>query len=211
MIFSILFSEPELFFAIVFAFIVSVSVHEFAHAFTATLLGDPTAKNLKRLTLNPLAHLDPMGFILVLFVGFGWGKPVPFNPFNLKNQRWGPAFISLAGPITNVALMLVSVLALRLFGPALGAENLLTLFLLFMVQLNLVLAVFNLIPIPPLDGSKVLFGLLPARLAHWQPVIERVGPMLLFGLIFIDILLPVSIFGRLFNGLFDWIQGLLFA
>lgn len=210
MIFGLLFEQPGAFFAIVFAFVVSVTVHEFAHAFAATSLGDPTARNLGRLTLNPLSHIDPMGFILVLFIGFGWGKPVPFNPLNLKNQRWGPGFISAAGPMTNIVLILISAAALRIFGPGFGAENLLVFFLIFMVQLNLILAVFNFIPIPPLDGSKILFGFLPSRFAHWQITMERVGPLILFGIIILDYLMPgVSIFGSLFNAVYGAVEGFL--
>lgn len=211
MIFNLLFSQPDAFFAVIFAFVVSVSVHEFAHAATATWLGDRTAQLMGRLTLNPLSHIDPMGFILVLFFGVGWGKPVPFNPFNLANRRWGPAFISVAGPLTNVALLLLSALTLRIVGPLLGPNNLLVTFLLFMIWLNLILAVFNLIPVHPLDGSKLLFGLLPSRFSHWQVTLERVGPIVLFGVILVDVLLPgVSIFGRLFTSIYGAIQGFIF-
>ncbi|MFA6512331.1 MAG: site-2 protease family protein [Patescibacteria group bacterium] len=206
MIFDLLFQNTPLFFAIVFAFVVSISVHEFAHALTATQLGDPTAKNMGRLTLNPLSHIDPMGMLLVLFIGFGWGRPVPFNPLNLRNQQWGPAFISLAGPITNIAMMLLAGIALRIFGPSLGAENMLVYFLVFMVQLNLILAIFNLIPLPPLDGSKVLFGFLPSRFSHIQMTLERTGPLALFGLILVDRLL---LGGVIFGGLFTWAFGLI--
>lgn len=210
MIFNILFEQPATFFVIVFAFVVSITVHEFAHAFAATTLGDPTAKNLGRLTLNPLSHIEPVGFLLLLFIGFGWGRPVPFNPLNLRNQRWGPACISTAGPLTNIALVLLSALALRLFGPQLGAENLLILFLLFMVQLNAILAVFNLIPLPPLDGSKLLFGVLPSRYAHLQFTLERMGPLVFFGIILLDrIILNGAIFGRLFSAVFNVVEGLL--
>ncbi len=140
------------------AILISLSFHEFAHALVGTLKGDRTAKLAGRLTINPLAHISPMGFIMFLFVGFGWAQPVPYNPYNLANPKRDAFHIALAGPASNLFLALLSsgifavLTALGLIGLGSG----LTLFLVAMVIINLSLAIFNLIPLDPLDGSKVL-------------------------------------------------------
>jgi len=113
MILATLFSEPLLLFAWIAAMVIAITIHEFAHALASYSMGDPTAKDNGRLTLNPLKHLDLWGTIMLLVAGFGWGKPVPYNPYNLKNQRWGPALISLAGPGSNLALVIIFGLLLR--------------------------------------------------------------------------------------------------
>ena len=110
MILGLLFSQPVLFIAWIAAILVALSVHEFSHALAGTVLGDNTAKNMGRLTLNPLAHLDMIGTLMLLIVGFGWGKPVPFNPFNLKYPKWGPAIVALAGPFANLICVVIFVI-----------------------------------------------------------------------------------------------------
>ncbi|HCJ52554.1 MAG TPA: site-2 protease family protein, partial [Candidatus Kerfeldbacteria bacterium] len=114
------------------------------------------------MTLNPLSHLDPIGSLMLVIVGFGWGKPVPFNPMYLKVRRWGPSIVSLAGPASNILSVVFFGLILKLLyaNNLIGSDNLLTLFLVAVIQINLILALFNLIPIPPLDGSKLLYGLI---------------------------------------------------
>lgn len=140
----------------------AMPVHEFAHAFVADKLGDRTARNYGRLTLNPMAHLDPVGSLMIVLVGFGWAKPVPVNTYNLKN-RAAIAWVAAAGPISNVMLatilMFVIQLAANLFGYAIPTA--LILVFTIMIQTNLSLAVFNLFPIPPLDGSRILGYFLP--------------------------------------------------
>lgn len=194
-----LFENPILFFAWVFALVIAISVHEFSHALSAYLLGDLTAKYEGRLTLNPLKHLDPWGTLLLFVAGFGWGRPVPFNPYNLKNQRFGPALVSLAGPGANFIMILFFGLILKYLYPllGLGEQNMLYQFLYTLILLNAVLMTFNLIPIPPLDGSKLLFAILPSSMYEARVFLERWGFMILIFLVFFA--------GGLFSSLFDFV------
>lgn len=165
------------------AIIFAISVHEFMHAFLADRLGDSTPAYQGRLTLNPLAHLDPLGSLLILFTlvsgfGIGWGKPVQFNPWNLKNPRRDAALISLAGPFSNFVQAVIFAIILK-FVPV---E--LKLFFVPFVLINLSLGVFNLLPIAPLDGFKVVGGLLPPSLAQGWSQLERYGLIFLIFLIF---------------------------
>jgi Zn-dependent protease len=164
-----------------------VTVHEFAHAYVADRLGDPTPRAHGRLTLNPLAHLDLVGTLLILLVGFGWAKPVPITPANFTNWRRDTVIVAVAGPLANVTLLFAVGIPfklglLRAYG--LGAEPI-SVLLLTMMQINAMLAVFNLIPIPPLDGSKILLGLLPPEQAVAYARVQLYGPfLLLFFLMF---------------------------
>jgi Zn-dependent protease len=173
--------------------LMSVVIHEFSHGWVAYRLGDPTAKYYGRLTLNPLAHLDFWGSFIVplmifVFSGgraiFGWAKPVPFNPYNLRDQRWGSAKVAAAGPGANLLVALIFGLALR-FMPAeiLALTGLVQIFSLIVI-LNILLAIFNLVPIPPLDGSKILFAILPYSLGNLRIFLERYGMLLLLFFIF---------------------------
>jgi Zn-dependent protease len=172
------------------ALILAIAIHEFSHALIADRLGDPTPSLQGRLTLNPLAHLDPIGTILLLIVGFGWGKPVQFDPFNLRNPRRDAAFISLAGPISNllvaaVAAILFRILYLQPFSFGI-LEALLLTFLKLLVQVNVMLAIFNLIPIHPLDGFKIVGGIIPEEQAKQWYELEQYGFIFL-----IFLLLPI--------------------
>ena len=150
------------------ALLIAITVHEFAHALAAEKLGDPTARLLGRLTLNPKAHLDPVGTLMILFSGFGWGRPVPFNPLNLPNPRRDSALISFAGPVSNILTALIFALPYRLGLPILNSSLAFEL-ILTIVSINIGLAVFNLIPIYPLDGFRIVGGLLPSAFArHWE-------------------------------------------
>ncbi|NQV30717.1 MAG: site-2 protease family protein [Candidatus Marinimicrobia bacterium] len=172
------------------AILIALTFHEFAHAYVAYRFGDPTAKNMGRLTLNPLAHLDPMGTIMIFLIHFGWAKPVPVDPRYLGNPRRDMMWISAAGPLMNMALALVTGILMRGFmaagfghGQAGPIASMVINMLYYSLYINLALAFFNLLPIPPLDGSKILAGLLPRRYASTLYMIESKGPMVLFGII----------------------------
>jgi Zn-dependent protease len=178
---SLLFSDPLLFAIIFGGLILSLSIHEFAHALVADKLGDPTPREQNRLTINPLAHLDPMGTLALAVAGFGWGKPVVFNPYNLKNPLKDAALIAIAGPISNIliAVVLGSLLRFNLISIEWIASAVFQIFLI-----NLGLAIFNLIPVYPLDGSKVLLTFLPRELAiEYNSFMHRYGMFLLLALI----------------------------
>ena len=145
------------------AFGISLSVHEAAHAWMADRLGDPTARLSKRLTLNPLAHVDPLGTLMLFIFGFGWGKPVPFDPYNLRNPRRDAGLISLSGPVANLILAAILSIFIRL--PLSANYFLLTTLLIPIITLNVRWAIFNLLPFHPLDGGKVLVGFLPQEQA----------------------------------------------
>ncbi len=192
---SLLFSEPLLFVVLILAILVALTVHEFSHALMSNWLGDKTAERLGRLTLNPLAHLDPLGFMAMLFAGFGWAKPVPFNTYNLKNQKWGPVMVAFAGPAANVICAIIFGTILRFLAPSIGSENLLIQALYLLVTFNLALLFFNLIPIPPLDGSKLLLALLSSpQYAKAKNILETRGPLILIGAIIADNFLNLNVF-----------------
>lgn len=171
-----LFNDPLSFLFGLAALVVAITIHEFAHALAADRLGDPTPRLQGRLTLNPLAHLDPLGTIMLLLVRFGWGKPVVFDPFNLRHPRRDAAVISLAGPAANILLAALSSLVIR-FVPG-------TYLLIPVVVFNVILAVFNLIPIHPLDGFKIVGGILPRESAKQWYELEPYGMIFLLFLIF---------------------------
>ncbi|MDO8430420.1 MAG: site-2 protease family protein [Candidatus Taylorbacteria bacterium] len=157
--------------------IMSVVIHELSHGYVAELLGDPTPRLQGRLTLNPFKHLELFGSFIVpvitSFAGFtfGWAKPVQWNPYNVANKRWGELMISIAGPVSNLLIALVFGLILRSFGDSLPASFILI--SAYVIFINIILAVFNLIPLPPLDGSKVLFSLLPPSMIGVREVLEK--------------------------------------
>jgi len=192
-------------------FILSVIVHEISHGLAALSQGDGTAKYQGRLTLNPLKHIDPVGSIFVpllcLLSGsgfmFGWAKPVPYNPYNLRNGRWSELWVAIAGPLSNIIIALVFGLFLRFYVNSLPDATLNILAVL--VEVNIVLAVFNMVPLPPLDGSKVLLNILPFRMAaKIRPYFERYG--LVLTLVFILFLWQYST--PLIVGLFGAITGI---
>ena len=164
----------------VFAVLVSITFHEFAHAFVADRLGDETPRQKKRLTLNPLAHIDPIGLILLIFCHFGWGKPVPINAYNFKrniSMRKGTALVALAGPVMNFLLAIIFSVALGLVVRFASAEFLITSMIInilrALISINVGLGVFNLIPLPPLDGSKILAAILPGKAREWYVSREK--------------------------------------
>lgn len=197
------------------ALIVSLVVHEFMHGFVAHLLGDDTAERSGRLTLNPVAHADLMGTVVLplatmaaslgsggLVPVFGWAKPVPYNPYNLRDQKWDAVKIALAGPLSNFALAAIFLLSLRLTVGQLGLNlsNLLVYFLAQLAVINIVLGMFNLLPVPPLDGSKLLRALL-THPKHRDLIftLETRGPQILLLIIVLDAFSPISILGTIFR------------
>ncbi len=185
--------------------IMSVVVHEVSHGYSARALGDRTAEYQGRLTLNPIHHLDIWGSIIVpvlLAISspnfiIGWAKPVPINPYNFRNQKWGEAIVAFSGPASNLGLALIFGLAIRFGLVSSGALKIVGV----IVVINLVLAIFNLIPIPPMDGSKILFAFLPASLIDWRAKLERYG--FIFALVF------VIFFWKFVSPIVEWLFGLI--
>jgi Zn-dependent protease len=197
---TLLAQHPLSFVAWLAAILTALTVHEFSHAAASHLLGDQTAKRMGRLTLNPFAHLDPLGFAALVLVGFGWGKPVPFNPYNLRYPRWGSAMVAFAGPVSNLVSVLVFGTILKFAGRALAPGNLLLEFLMLLVVLNLVLFLFNLIPIPPLDGSKFLLSALSApKYYRTRFLLETRGPIIILVIILLDNFAGVNILSHIFQ------------
>lgn len=176
----------------VIVLLIAFTVHELAHAVTADFLGDPTPRRMGRITLNPLKHLDPFGTIMLIIAGFGWAKPVMVNPMNMRgNPRTSMAIVAIAGPLSNLIMASMAAILFRLglvdlnslfLGNA-GSFSLANLLVQFL-YINLALAFFNLIPVPPLDGSKILFAILPAELVYRLRPLEQYGFMILFAVVF---------------------------
>lgn len=162
---STLSQNPLLFVIMAVSLLLSITVHEFSHAYTANKLGDSTAKDLGRMTLNPLVHLDPLGTLTLLLIGFGWGKAVPINYYNLRNPKRDAALISLAGPASNFAMAVGLAILVKLLGAIIPSTLALSIVVYPIILYNLVLGIFNLIPVEPLDGFKIVNGILPPRLA----------------------------------------------
>ncbi len=179
MVLSELFTNPIGAILFLVSIVIAVTVHEFCHAKTADNLGDPTPSLQGRVTLDPRSHLDPMGSLLFLLFGFGWGKPVPYDPYNLKNPRKDAAMIALAGPLSNFGMALVCSLVLHLLGAEAAHSTLVGAFLSIFISTNLILGVFNFIPIAPLDGFRIVGGILPEdQVDEWYKL-ERYGFILL--------------------------------
>ena len=195
--------------AVTLALVLGIAFHEFSHALSASALGDQTARRLGRVSLNPLVHLDPFGTLLLFLAGFGWGKPTPVNPYALRNgPRTGMAVVAAAGPISNLLIAAMLALPIRLgwtpwhnpfatFGTAgWGPADYIGLFLSAGVLLNCILAVFNLLPLAPLDGFKIWVGLLPIELARPIARLEQYGMLILMGLFFLGPVIGINFFGR---------------
>jgi Zn-dependent protease len=172
----------------------AITVHEYAHARTALSLGDPTAKLAGRITFNPISHMDPFGAICLFLFNFGWAKPVPVNPRYFRNPRLGSLWVSLAGPLANLGVALVMGILIRYF---LFPWDLYLTMLITMLLMNIGLGLFNLLPIPPLDGSHVLESLLPYSALVKYRQIERYAPIVLMSIFFADQFLHLRIFSRL--------------
>lgn len=181
---STLFTNPFVFFIWAISLVIALTIHEYAHAKVADTLGDPTPRANGRVTLDPRAHLDPLGTILILVVGFGWGRPVEFDPYNLRNPKRDTALIALAGPASNIVLAII----LSILASFLGADNLIASIIPLMIMMNISLAIFNLVPVFPLDGEKILHGILPTELAlEYSRAMHQYGTLIL-----IMLLLPIA-------------------
>ena len=193
--------------------------HEWAHAFTALKLGDTSVKYRGRLTLNPMAHIDPFGALALLLFGFGWAKPVPIDPRNFKNPKLGMGIVALMGPVANIVAAIVGGLifhAIAAFAPAFftgeGFGYYLNLFLVFYIQINVSLAVFNLLPIPPLDGSKILFVFLPDRAVAWFYRYQNIISIVLIALLWMGVLnVPLNFLSKYVLTFVNWITALPFS
>ena len=191
--------ELEILVILIPVLIFSLCIHEFSHGYIAYLLGDNTAAYAGRLTLNPIAHLDPMGSLMLLLVGFGYAKPVPVNPSNLKNPRLDMIKVAFAGPASNLILCLIGCLAIR----TIGIENLteyrdfnsLGLGLYYFSSINMLLAVFNMIPVYPLDGGQIFGAIISEKYPDFNWKLQKYGPQVLFAIIFFGIITGYSIIG----------------
>ncbi len=175
--------DPVAFILLAISLILAISLHEFAHAYTADLQGDRLPRAMGRVSLNPARHLDPLGTILIFLVGFGWGRPVEFRPQSFASKRFGSAIVALAGPLMNLILAIVAALMFTPIFNATGCGTLTT-FLLTFIGINVILAVFNLMPLPPLDGSRLLTVFLPPDKQHIIYFLDRYGLLILLGLVF---------------------------
>lgn len=188
---SILFKNPAAFLILTIPLLYSVIAHEIAHGWVAYLMGDDTAKRAGRLSLNPLKHLDPIGTLALLFIGFGWAKPVPISYTNIRNFRLGLICVSLAGCVANIIIATISLLLLQF--PAIKSSPLISTTLFVTANINIILGAFNLIPIPPLDGSRILLGILPQEAQVVLLRLEPYGMLIIVALLFTGILNPIII------------------
>lgn len=179
------------------ALLICITVHEFAHAYVAVKMGDPTPEEHGRLSLNPLAHLDLIGTLMLIVVHFGWAKPVPINPYNFRNRKQGIILTSIAGPISNFLMAFLGAFLARYVFPLNNTG--LTLFLYYFVEYNVILGIFNLLPFPPLDGSRLLTVFIPPKYDYISLFLERYGFFILIGFLFlIPFLFPsFDLIGRL--------------
>ena len=191
---GLLFKDPLTFVLVSVPLLYSIIIHELAHGWVAYRMGDPTAKLAGRLTLNPLNHLDPIGTVMLFVFGFGWAKPVPVNFYNLREQRKGLIFVSAAGITANLIVAFFASLLIKLLAPA--PDTPLETALFFLAQINIILAAFNLIPIPPLDGSKILMGFVGEGLQRALSRMEPYGFFIIIGLYMLGVLQPlIFLFG----------------
>jgi Zn-dependent protease len=203
----------------IIAILVAITVHEWAHAYAAYRLGDNTAKYAGRLTLNPLAHLDPLGALMFVVVGFGWAKPVPVDPRNLRNYKWGNTLVALAGPVSNLIVATIAMVLLEILGrhtsnspmsllSAQGDSTAMTLAIQLLTSsifVNLGLMAFNLLPIAPLDGSKILEPFIPLHLQDLYDEAMRRGPMILILLLVAEHFVGIPIISGWVMGIMEFV------
>ncbi len=193
---KLLTKDPLAFLLVAFPLLFSVILHEVAHGWVAYRMGDPTAKWSGRLSLNPLKHLDPIGTLMLFLAGFGWARPVPVNFNNITDRRKGLIFVSSAGIVANILFAFAALLFIRLF--PIASSRTAVLLVYYVVQINITLAALNLIPIPPLDGSKILMGIVSEKTRYFLARLEPYGFFIIIGFLYLGILDPLI-------GLFRWI------
>ncbi len=191
---NLLLNDPLTFVLLAIPLLYSIIIHELAHGWVAYRMGDPTAKYAGRLTLNPIRHLDPIGTAMLFIFGFGWAKPVPVNFNQIHKTRLGLILVSSAGIVATMAFAVLAILLLRLLAPSPSGS--IGQFLYYLAQINIMLASFNLIPIPPLDGSKILMGFMPERLQYAFSRLEPFGFFIIIGLLYLGVLDPIIHFFR---------------
>ena len=191
---NLLIHDPLTFMLLALPLLYSIILHELAHGWVADKMGDSTAKRMGRLSLNPIKHLDPIGTLMLFLFGFGWAKPVPVNFANLHDQRKGLVLVSSAGIAVNMLLAFFAFLIIRIVSPSPG--GVVATFLYYLAQINIILASFNLIPIPPLDGSKILMGFVSERLQYVLTRFEPYGFFIIIGLLYFGALNPLIDFFR---------------
>jgi Zn-dependent protease len=201
---NLLISNPITFILIAIPLLYSIILHELAHGWVAYKMGDPTAKLMGRLTLNPLKHLDPIGTLMLFLVGFGWAKPVPVDLGNIRNYRQGLILVSSAGIIANMAIAFIAILLSQILEPV--PSSAMSKALYYTAQINIILAAFNLIPIPPLDGSKILMGFVSERMQYTLSKLEPYGFFIIIGLLFFGALDPVI---RVFRSIITFLIGMM--
>lgn len=198
---------------------IALPLHECAHGLIAKKLGDPTASNLGRLTLNPFVHFDPIGTTALILVGFGWAKPVPVNPYYFKNRKNGMALTALAGPVSNLLMAAATLMLYKLlyyFAPYTSFVQILISVLVLIAQINISLCAFNLIPLPPLDGSKVIGFFLPMNLyARFENFFARYQQIILYAMIVLLFVLPrlggpLSVLSNIIDVPFNWLWNAMF-
>ncbi len=192
---NLLLKNPLGFIIIAIPLLYAVIFHELAHGWVAYRMGDPTGKSMGRLSLNPLRHLDPMGTLMLFLFGFGWAKPVPVNFNQLRDRRLGMVLVSAAGIITNILLAFGALFVYRLL--SLSSSSISAQLLYYFARINIILAAFNLIPLPPLDGSKILMGFAPPGVRNFLFSIERYGLIIIIALLYLGVLDPITRF-------FEW-------
>jgi Zn-dependent protease len=203
---SNLFSNVYAIIGFLLGILIAITVHEYFHAYSANYFGDPTAKNRGRVSLNPLKHLDPVGTIFLFLAGFGWGKPVPINPNNLKNPKLDQLWIALSGPISNLLVAFIFAIPYKwalISGAELSIMNS-PLFIIshYIVDINIILAIFNLLPIPPLDGADIIRVIVPEKIFYY---FQKIGPPILFILLFLEFstITNFSIFSKVFSPIIE--------
>ncbi len=201
---NLLISDPTTFILIAIPLLYSIILHELAHGWVASKMGDPTAKMMGRLTLNPLKHLDPIGTLMLFLAGFGWARPVPVDLGNIRNYRQGLILVSSAGIIANIAIAFIAILLSQILQPMPSSVTAKALY--YTAQINIILAAFNLIPIPPLDGSKILMGFVSERMQYALSKLEPYGFFIIIGLLFFGALDPVI---RVFRSIITFLIGMM--